>query len=281
MKLVIYLIILAVLILAESPRLAVPLEEFFHNDTKLLSVVILAVSVSISIIGGKTINIISGLLIFSLVLSGWFTDLKGKYDSIIQEAQQTADSQRLPIRKLKEKSGCWHKKDDKQFYNNCMSAYIQERNQTIEQNKLASAHNSKIVNAPDLIEFWKKCGIAFAVSLFFSLAIWYYSKLAGAEIPKVQEFFENRRLKKTVDKIEKKESDSLTEKIRSLDTVKAVDLILEKKLAVNDYQAVLFLSKIKPLSIEAEYRKVRRARQGVKNLSKTYSGLKVVNGGKG
>ena len=83
-----------------------------------------------------------------------------------------------------------------------------------------------------------------------------------------------------MDKIEKKEADSLTEKIKNLETVKAVDLILEKKLAVNDYQAVLFLSKIKPISIEAEYRKVRRARGSVKNLSKTYSGLKVVNGGK-
>lgn len=280
MKLIIYLVILAVLILAESPRLAVPLKDFFQDETELLSVIILAVSVSISIIGGKAINIISGFLIFSLVLSGWFTDLKGKYDKIIVEAEQSAQSQKLPIRKLKEKSGCWHKKDDKEFYNNCMSAYIQERNQTIEQNKLASAHNSKIVNAPDLIEFWKKCGIAFAVSLFFSLAIWYYSKLAGAEIPGVQEYFEKKRLKKTVDKIEKKEADSLTEKIKSLDTVKAVDLILEKKLAVNDYQAVLFLSKIKPVSIEAEYRKVRRARGNVKNLSKTYSGLKVVNGGK-
>ena len=280
MKLIIYLVILAILILAESPRLAVPLKDFFQDETELLSVIILAVSVSISIIGGKAINIISGFLIFSLVLSGWFTDLKAKYDTIILEAEQSAQNQKLPIRKLKEKSGCWHKKDDKQFYNNCMYAYIQERNQTIEQNKLASAHNSKIVNAPDLIEFWKKFGIAVAVSVFFSLAIWYYSKLAGAEIPKVQEFFENRKLKKTVDKIEKKESDSLTEKIRSLDTVKAVDLIIEKKLAVNDYQAVLFLSKIKQVSIEAEYRKVRRARGNVKNLSKTYSGLKVVNGGK-
>lgn len=284
MKLIIYLVILAVLILAESPRLAVPLKDFFQDETELLSVIILAVSVSISIIGGKAINIISGFLIFFLVLSGWFTDLKGKYDTIIREAEESAQSQKLPIRKLKEKSGCWHKKDDKEFYNNCMSAYIQERNQTIEQNKLASAHNAKIINAPDLIEFRKKCGIAVAVSLFFSLAIWYYSKLAGAELPHAQkwlnDFIENRRLKKTVDQIEKKESDSLTEKIKSLDTVKAVDLILEKKLAVNDYQAVLFLSKIKPVSIEAEYRKVRRARGNVKNLSKTYSGLKVVNGGK-
>lgn len=280
MKLIIYLVILAVLIFAESPRLAVPLKDFFNDETELLSVIILSVSVSISVIGGKAINIISGFLVFSLVLSSWFTDLKGKYDKIIREAEESAQSQKMPIRKLKEKSGCWHKKDDKSFYNNCMSAYIQERNQTIEQNKLVSAHNAKIVNSPDLIEFWKKCGIAFAVSLFFSLAIWYYSKLAGAEIPGVQEYFEKKRLKKTVDQIEKKEADSLTEKIKSLETVKAVELIREKKLAVNDYQAVLFLSKIKQISIEAEYRKVRRARQTVKNPSKTYSGLKVVNGGK-
>lgn len=280
MKLLFSIFVLGILIYAESPRLAVPLKDFFQSHTDFLSIVILSVSVSISVIGGRAINLLTGFLIFCLVLSGWVTDLKNKYDTIIQKAEQSAENQKLPIRKLKEKSGCWHRKDDKNFYNNCMYSYIQERNQTLENNKLASAHNAKLAPVPDLIEFYKLCGIAFTVSLFFSVALWYYSKLAGEELPKVREYIVKRNTIKEIDHIDRKESESLTERLKALDTVQAVSIVLEKRLAENDWQAVQFLSTIRPLNVDAEYRKVRRAKQSVKKLSKQHSGLRVVNGGK-
>lgn len=280
MKLLFSIFVLSILIYAESPRLAVPLRDFFHSHTDFLSIVILSVSVSISIIGGKAINIITGFLIFCLVLSGWFTDLKNKYNNIIRQSEELAESRRLPILKVSGKHGCYYRKDDKSFYNNCIYAYNKKLDATIAYNKDAERHNQTVKADPDLIEFWKLCGIAFTVSLFFSLALWYYSKLAGEELPKVKEYIINRRTKKHIDYIDRKESESLTERLKAVDVVQAVSIIQEKGLASNDYQAIIFLSKIRPVNIDAEYRKVRRQKSPVKKVSKRHSGLRVVNGGK-
>lgn len=282
----------------ESERLFIPISGFFSVPvSKSLSMAVLGIAILISIFGSRKMSIGANGIIFLLILSSYGSDLKSKYNKIIDTGSQRT---RALVQKEKEPPkvpsvhGCRREKDPdyKWVYNDCIARFNRSVKRTEEQVRVIESENERIRTAnagikdqTDWLEFQMSIFNGVVIACFFWIATLFFCRISKGAIEAIRELHKVKDKDKVIIQEVIHKQETIADKLKRLPDLEAIDLILEQGLFYctdkrrNDRYAALKLYEHKGLTekFETYYRRMKRMRESKKTIPK----LKVVNGGKG